>query len=645
MVKCLRLPMVLAIGFVLMAVSAVPLSFAYGQDEDFGGAAFLEGSQTSEAEFDVASGEAASSWRFSDGYHVGSHQQGSQNGIALYADSNNTWWKSDGVYYGSNGVTVWGAKGFGVDVSTHQGPINWARVKDSGVTFAIIRCGYGSDYTGQDDNQFIANVRGCRNNGIPFGIYLYSYAKTTDMASSEAAHVLRLMNEAGLSPLDLSYPIYYDLEEGGSSPNISNDQLLANTKVFCAAISAAGFVPGVYANTNWWTHYLTSAEYDQWPRWVAQYNYRCTYGKHYDIWQADSQSSISGITDGVDVNFDYTGPIIHGDQWVYSNGSWWYHYQDGSYPANGWALIDGKWYYFDASGWMQTGWVCVGGIWYYLSDSGAMVDGWQYINGAWYFLSSDDGAMVQGWYKSGETWYYLDSSRGGAMATGWVRSGSSWYWMNGSGAMQTGWAYVGSAWYYLTPDNGDMVVGKMQVGEATYHFDSSGAMTTGWAFDSGSWYWSDDSGALKSGWLNAGGAWYWLSESSFQMAAGWQLVDNSWYYLDSSRGGAMSTGWVSLGSTWYYLEPSGAMVTGWANVQGTWYWLAESGAMLTGWQLIDDLWYCFDESGAMVSSRWIGNYYVRADGSMATSQWVGGYYVDSDGLWDPNANLDSIDAE
>ena len=521
MVKCLRLPMVLAIGFVLMAVSAVPLSFAYGQDEDFGGAAFLEGSQTSEAEFDVASGEAASSWRFSDGYYVGSHQQGSQNGIALYADSNNTWWKSDGVYYGSNGVTVWGAKGFGVDVSTHQGPINWARVKDSGVTFAIIRCGYGSDYTGQDDNQFIANVRGCRNNGIPFGIYLYSYAKTTDMASSEAAHVLRLMNEAGLSPLDLSYPIYYDLEEGGSSPNISNDQLLANTKVFCAAISAAGFVPGVYANTNWWTHYLTSAEYDQWPRWVAQYNYRCTYGKHYDIWQADSQSSISGITGGVDVNFDYTGPIIHGDQWVYSNGSWWYHYQDGSYPANGWALIDGKWYYFDASGWMQTGWVCVGGIWYYLSDSGAMVDGWQYINGAWYFLSPDDGAMVQGWHKSGETWYYLDPS----------------------------------------------------------------------------------------------------------------------------RGGAMSTGWVSLGSTWYYLEPSGAMATGWANVQGTWYWLAESGAMLTGWQLIDDLWYYFDEPGAMVSSRWIGNYYVQADGSMATSQWVGDYYVDSDGLWDPNANIDSIDAE
>lgn len=126
MAKCLlRLPMALAIGFVLMAVSVVPLSLAYGQDEGFGDAVLLDGSQASEAEFDAASGEVASSWRFSDGYYVGS-QQGSQNGIALYAAAaTNTWWKSDDVYYRSNGTEVWGAKGFGVDVSTHQGPINF----------------------------------------------------------------------------------------------------------------------------------------------------------------------------------------------------------------------------------------------------------------------------------------------------------------------------------------------------------------------------------------------------------------------------------------------------------------------------------------------------------------------------------------
>lgn len=632
MAKCLRLPIMMAVGVVLLAVFSCPLTLAFADSDDCDGASFLEEASEPNAEFDVASGDVASSWRYSDGYYVGT-----QNGIALYAAGSNTWWKSGSTYYGSNGTTVWGAKGFGVDVSTFQGPINWSKVKQSGVTFAIIRCGYGSDYTQQDDNQFIANVRGCRNNGIPFGVYLYSYAKTTDMASSEAAHTLRLLNQAGLSPLDLSYPVYYDLEEGGGSPYISKSQLLANTKVFCAAISAAGFTPGVYANTNWWTNYLTSSEYDQWPRWVAQYNNRCTYGKHYDIWQADSQSSISGITGAVDVNFDYTGPIIHGDQWVYSNGSWWYHYQNGTYPSNGWAKIDGKWYYFDRSGWMQTGWVYTGGAWYYLSSSGAMVEGWQRIGGAWYYLTPGSGAMAVGWLQDGKTWYYLDSSRGGAMATGWVLYGSSWYWMNSSGAMKTGWLHLGGTWYYMLPDSGSMATGVKKVGDASYHFASSGAMTTGWALDSGKWYWSDGSGALKAGWLYAGGSWYLLHQTNFRMLTGWQLVGDDWYYLDSSRGGAMATGWLSRGSTWYYLNSSGAMAKGWAYVQGKWYWLTDSGAMATGWVKVNDIWYYLEGSGAMASSKWVGDYYLQADGSMATNKWIGGYYVGADGRWDRTA--------
>ena len=480
MTKCFRMPIALAIGLATLVLSSCPLVSAHAEDIGFDVGPIINNVYESEPEFDAASGKAASSWRFSDGYYVG--DVGNEDGIALYDSSGNTWWKSGGTYYGSNGTTVWGAKGFGVDVSTHQGPIDWSKVKSSGVTFAIIRCGYGSDYTKQDDNQFLANVRGCQKYGIPFGVYLYSYAENTSMASSEASHVLRLLNAAGLSPVDLSYPVYYDLEEGGSSPKISNNQLLSNTKAFCSAISAAGFTPGVYANTNWWTHYLTSSEYDKWPRWVAQYNWQCTYGKHYDVWQADEQSSVSGITEDVDVNFDFTGPLVHGDQWVYSNGSWWYHYKDGSYPKNGWAQIDGKWYYFDSSGWMQTG---------------------------------------------------------------WVRSGGSWYYLSCSGAMTTGWKYVGGSWYYLEPGSGKMATGLKKVGGATYHLASSGAMTTGWALDGGKWYWSNSSGALKTGWMSSGGSWYWLDKSTFRMATGWQQVDGKWYYLDGSRGGAMaSSRWV-----------------------------------------------------------------------------------------------------
>lgn len=80
----------------------------------------------------------------------------------------------------------------GIDVSYSQGIINWGKVKGN-VDFAIIRCGYGNDTPSQDDKQFLANVKGCEDNGIPWGTYLYSYATNLDEAESEVKHVLRLL--------------------------------------------------------------------------------------------------------------------------------------------------------------------------------------------------------------------------------------------------------------------------------------------------------------------------------------------------------------------------------------------------------------------------------------------------------------------
>ena len=99
-----------------------------------------------------------------------------------------------------------------IDVSVHQGQIDWGEVKKH-IDGAIIRCGYGQDIVSQDDKRFIQNVEACIKYNIPFGIYLYSYAKTVEAAKSEAAHVLRL-----LKPYknELSYPVYYDLEEAGT---------------------------------------------------------------------------------------------------------------------------------------------------------------------------------------------------------------------------------------------------------------------------------------------------------------------------------------------------------------------------------------------------------------------------------------------
>lgn len=189
----------------------------------------------------------------------------------------------------------------GIDVSKYQGNIDWAAVKASGtVDFAIIRAGYGSDITSQDDQYFAQNVQGCINNGIPFGVYLFSYATTVAKAQSEAAHALRL-----ISGLKLSYPVYYDMEDNNTQSGLSKSLLGDIAVTFCDAIKAAGFYPAVYANTYWFTTYLTDSRFNNYDKWVAEYSSSCSYTGSYKIWQYSSKGSVSGISGNVDMNYCY----------------------------------------------------------------------------------------------------------------------------------------------------------------------------------------------------------------------------------------------------------------------------------------------------------------------------------------------------
>ena len=180
-----------------------------------------------------------------------------------------------------------------IDVSEWQGTIDWEKVKPH-ISGVILRCGYGSDSEKYDDAQFKRNADECTRLGIPFGVYLYSYAKTNDKAKSEAEHVLRLVK-----PYKLSFPVYYDLEEAGTEKGAIDRAI-----VFGDIIEKAGYWCGVYANLNWWNNYLVGLE--RFTKWVAQYNTKCDYkGKHLDIWQYSSKGSVPGIKGNVDMNYCY----------------------------------------------------------------------------------------------------------------------------------------------------------------------------------------------------------------------------------------------------------------------------------------------------------------------------------------------------
>ncbi len=237
----------------------------------------------------------ADSWRYKDGYLIQNEDSTMFRSRAAYTP----WSKVDGGFINSRGEIIEGAIKKGIDVSEFQGNIDWQTVKNSGIDFAIIRCGYGSDYSDQDDAKWLRNVSECERLGIPYGVYLYSYANTTAKARSEAEHVLRLLK--GYNP---TYPVYYDLEDKVVS-NAGRSAIINFANIFCSTIEANGYKAGIYANLNWWDTKLNDSSLNKYEKWVAQWNYRCTYDGDYRLWQCTSDGSVPGIGGRVDLNFEF----------------------------------------------------------------------------------------------------------------------------------------------------------------------------------------------------------------------------------------------------------------------------------------------------------------------------------------------------
>ena len=194
---------------------------------------------------------------------------------------------------------------WGIDVSAHQNTVDWAAVKAAGVSFAIIRCGYGDDLYEQDDSQFWNNVRGCEAQGIPYGLYLYSYALGIDgeaSARSEAAHALRLARQC--SP---SLPIFLDMEDAKTLGTLNTDQLAQIAQVFCDTVQSAGYPVGIYASRNWWLNRLTADNFSNssWYVWIARYNSAGPdFSRRYNMWQYGG-AYVNGVEGAVDANYWY----------------------------------------------------------------------------------------------------------------------------------------------------------------------------------------------------------------------------------------------------------------------------------------------------------------------------------------------------
>ena len=409
------------------------------------------------------------------------------------ASSHATWYKSNGTTSytykaepddaGQN-ISVSGAKRVGIDVSYHNGTIDWAKVKNSGVSFAIIRCGYGSDFTNQDDVKFFENVRGAQENGIDIGIYLYSYAMNTtgndSSAASEARHVLRLLDEAGLEPNDLAYPVFFDMEES-KQLDLGSKKLGELASTFCNAISAEGYEVGIYSNLNWWSNYLTDSAFDNsnWHKWAARYpgsNKATSSGvPGTEIWQFSDCGHVDGVNGNVDMNFDYVNGYSSPLRWD-SNGLR-YLKKDGSYASDELITYDGNTYYFNSDTYAHSGWKTINNSTYYFkSDTKVRLTGWQRIYGEYYYFKSDTAALMYGLQKIYGNYYYLDPDTG-ARYEGWLDlDGKRYYFKSDTGVRLTGWQRIWGNYYYFGSD-GNMYTGDRVIDGYTYHFGSNGICT------------------------------------------------------------------------------------------------------------------------------------------------------------------------
>lgn len=204
-------------------------------------------------------------------------------------------------------MTVTDALAYGVDVSEWQRDIDWHAAKASGVQFAILRAAYG---TYKVDEYILQNVRGCQEAGIPFGIYTYSLAATVEEAAQEAMYTLQILSAAGISPDDLLYPVYYDLEDDVQLP-LTDAERGDIAATFCGILQSYGYDVGIYANAHWFSTKLTDPRFEAWTKWVASYptvgelDAKTVYTGGHDMWQCMSRGTVPGIPGRVDINFDY----------------------------------------------------------------------------------------------------------------------------------------------------------------------------------------------------------------------------------------------------------------------------------------------------------------------------------------------------
>ena len=235
----------------------------------------------------------------------------------------------------------------GIDVSSHNGALDWAAIQKAGVAFAILRAGYGRY---QVDSQFAQNIRGAAAQGIPVGVYWFSYALDAAGARAEAQKCLETIQGC-----DITLPVFFDFEY--DTVRYAKDQGVtlgraafnAHAAAFCQVIRAAGYKPGVYYNLDYYRNMVDTAVLGGYAQWYAQYASSPSIDG-YDLWQYTSSGTLSGVSGRFDCNYLKNEELLGKPSgWVWRDDQWYYR-RDGLMLTNQWVFDSGSSYYLGTDG-------------------------------------------------------------------------------------------------------------------------------------------------------------------------------------------------------------------------------------------------------------------------------------------------------
>ena len=195
----------------------------------------------------------------------------------------------------------------GIDVSEHQGDIDWGQVKAAGYDFAFLRIGYrgyGEQGTLCADAKFQQNIVNAHNAGVEVGVYLFSQAVSEDEALQEAGLVLEQ-----LQGHSLELPVVFDPErirdDAARTDNVTGEQFTKNTVLFCEKMKEAGYQPMIYSNMVWEAFEYDMEALADYPIWYADYEPVPQTPYYFSFWQYSEKGSVDGIAGNVDLNVQF----------------------------------------------------------------------------------------------------------------------------------------------------------------------------------------------------------------------------------------------------------------------------------------------------------------------------------------------------